>query len=292
MPAEAQSLLAAPAGWPFWAPTPGGWVEAALDLAALQPGERFADLGCGDGRVLAAAAARGARVTGYESDPRMAARARERLAGSAAEIVEGDFRAAGLEADVVYCYLSPATLARLKPLFARLAPGTRLVTAQYAVTGWTPAARGRGCYLYRLPPAETASDVRPGWWRPGLLVAALPGRMTLDMLQLGAPAGPVCTFATSALSECLALLPGDVWLDAPAMVPVDFLFQRRPEGTCVLGEVLGPGGAALQVLVVYRAGTPGRWYVERAALPTLARLARDPGEAGRFVERLCARATS
>ena len=49
-------------GWPFWAPADTEAIERALDLAELGPGDRFVDLGCGDGRVLVAAARRGARL--------------------------------------------------------------------------------------------------------------------------------------------------------------------------------------------------------------------------------------
>ena len=55
--------------WAFWAPTPDGIVERALDLAGVGPGMRFLDLGCGDGRVLVAAARRGADVRGIEINP-------------------------------------------------------------------------------------------------------------------------------------------------------------------------------------------------------------------------------
>jgi cyclopropane fatty-acyl-phospholipid synthase-like methyltransferase len=45
-------------------------VEAALDLAELKPGETFVDLGFGDGRMLFAAAKRGAVAMGVEDSTR------------------------------------------------------------------------------------------------------------------------------------------------------------------------------------------------------------------------------
>ena len=44
----------ASAGWPFWVPSSEEAIERALDLAAITKGDVVADLGCGDGRVLAA----------------------------------------------------------------------------------------------------------------------------------------------------------------------------------------------------------------------------------------------
>lgn len=45
--------------------------EMALDLAGLLPGQHIVDLGSGDGRILLAAAKRGATATGYEINPIM-----------------------------------------------------------------------------------------------------------------------------------------------------------------------------------------------------------------------------
>lgn len=39
-----------------------------LDLTSVRAGDTVYDLGCGDGRVLLAAARRGARAVGYELD--------------------------------------------------------------------------------------------------------------------------------------------------------------------------------------------------------------------------------
>ena len=51
---------------------------AVLDLLAPAPDEAILDLGCGDGALTLRIAATGARVTGLEPDPSMAARARAR----------------------------------------------------------------------------------------------------------------------------------------------------------------------------------------------------------------------
>ena len=50
-------------------PTMGAQSAAALDLLALKPGQTLLELGCGDGRVLKAAAKRGIRSIGYELNP-------------------------------------------------------------------------------------------------------------------------------------------------------------------------------------------------------------------------------
>jgi SAM-dependent methyltransferase len=50
-------------------PTLRRQIDTALDLLDLQPGQTMLELGCGDGRVMRAAAARGWKVVGYELNP-------------------------------------------------------------------------------------------------------------------------------------------------------------------------------------------------------------------------------
>ncbi len=50
-------------------PTLKPQIGRALDLLDLQPGDTMLELGCGDGRVLAAAAQRGLNAIGYELNP-------------------------------------------------------------------------------------------------------------------------------------------------------------------------------------------------------------------------------
>jgi trans-aconitate methyltransferase len=55
---------------------------ALIDALAPQPGERIADLGCGDGRLTAAIAERGAQVVGVDRSAAMVAAARQRGVGA------------------------------------------------------------------------------------------------------------------------------------------------------------------------------------------------------------------
>lgn len=54
---------------PPYLPTLNKQVLVALDLLKLKPGQHLLELGCGDGKVLLAAARRGLRVTGIELNP-------------------------------------------------------------------------------------------------------------------------------------------------------------------------------------------------------------------------------
>jgi trans-aconitate methyltransferase len=54
------------------------WGRELVDLLDPRPGERVLDLGCGDGAVAAAIAARGAEVVGIDAAPELVALARRR----------------------------------------------------------------------------------------------------------------------------------------------------------------------------------------------------------------------
>jgi len=125
-----------------WVPSSMSRVHKMLTLAEVRPGDLVYDLGCGDGRVLLAAARRyGARAVGIEIDPLrylwcqflitvLGLRGRVR-------IIFGDFFSQDLsQADVVTCYLLQDTNRRLEGKFTReLRPGTRVVSNYFDFPG-------------------------------------------------------------------------------------------------------------------------------------------------------------
>ena len=251
-------------GWPFWAATGDQRIDAALDLAGLAGGEHLVDLGCGDGRVLVRAARRGARVTGVELDPELALRARRFLRDEQVDgtVVEGDFADLPLHrVDVVFAFLSPATLQRLRPrLTAELREGARIVTAGYAVPGWEADDAADRCYLYRRPvtaaPVERAAR---GWSGGGVLVAARPDAPSLVAVKLHHPGGPVAVRVTSADAAPLRILAGADRAEPGDEVVVDLRIEPLPAGA-VLAAVLdaGAGGGPFQVFAVAD-DRPGVW---------------------------------
>jgi ribosomal protein L11 methylase PrmA len=121
-------------------------VDKMLELATLRPGHLVYDLGCGDGRIVIAAAERlGARGIGIDIDPQRIeeAKANARRAGVAdrTEFIVADlFQSNFADADAVMIYLLPAINRRLRPLLWRqLRVGTRVVSHAFDMGDeWPP----------------------------------------------------------------------------------------------------------------------------------------------------------
>jgi len=181
--ANAAWLQAAESVAPF-VPTPDADVELLLDLARVGPGDYLIDLGSGDGRIVIAAARRGAAAHGVELEPDLVAlaveRAREAALDDRAAFVQGDiFDADVSRATVVTLYLSADANLRLRPrLLAELAPGSRVISNAFDMGDWAPdaMAQGRtsGGTMLWIVPAEAS-----GRW----LVTVDDAPLTLDIHQ-------------------------------------------------------------------------------------------------------------
>jgi tRNA A58 N-methylase Trm61 len=129
-------------------PTPTDVVNAMLKLANVSTTDVVYDLGCGDGRiVIAAAKMYGARGVGIDIDPERVreATANAQKAGVADKVTfrnEDLFLADISPATVVTLYLSGPVNARLVPkLMKELRPGTRIVSHAFDLGSWKPQQR-------------------------------------------------------------------------------------------------------------------------------------------------------
>jgi ubiquinone/menaquinone biosynthesis C-methylase UbiE len=155
-----------------WVPTSPELVEKMLDMAKVTASDYVIDLGSGDGRMVIAAAKRGARALGVEFNPEMV-KLSQQLAAEAgvsdrATFVQGDmFQADISKATVLALFLLPDNLRQLEPKFRALRPGTRIVVNSFGIPDWKPDVSEtltENCtswctaMLYRVPPAQ---DKRP-----------------------------------------------------------------------------------------------------------------------------------
>lgn len=143
-----------------YAATPGRQVERILDSLQLPPQARLYDLGCGDGRVVFAAARRGMHAVGYELQPLTYLRAKvTQLARHRnAHIRWGDFRRANVrDADCVFCFLVGSVMPQVAQwLEHQLKPGCLVVSYGFKFPAWREAATipsdhpaGSTTYVYK-----------------------------------------------------------------------------------------------------------------------------------------------
>jgi SAM-dependent methyltransferase len=124
--------------------TPHDVVERMLEMAEVRKGEMVYDLGCGDGRIVIAAAKRwGARGVGVDIDPILVEEARaiadqegvsNRVTFRRADIFTLDLQ----DADVVTLFLHPTINVRLIPQLERLKSGARIVSHEFSMSGVKP----------------------------------------------------------------------------------------------------------------------------------------------------------
>ena len=128
-----------------YVPTPPDVVTRMLTLAGVTARDVVYDLGCGDGRiVIAAARTFGARGVGVDIDPQRIeeSRANARRDGVAERVtfLQQDLFATDIrEASVVSLYLLSKLNLQLRPkLLSDLRPGTRVVSHAFDMGDWRP----------------------------------------------------------------------------------------------------------------------------------------------------------
>jgi ribosomal protein L11 methylase PrmA len=115
-----------------------------LELARVGPNDLVYDLGCGDGRIVIAAAKLGARGVCVDIDPQRIresranaelARVSERIVFLNQDLFETDIN----DATVITLFLSPGVNLKLRPkLWRELKSGTRVVSYVHSMGSWLP----------------------------------------------------------------------------------------------------------------------------------------------------------
>jgi SAM-dependent methyltransferase len=126
-----------------WVPTSEALVQKMFDVAQLTRDDFVMDLGSGDGRMIIAAAKRGARGRGVEYNPDLVEFSKKLAADEGvadkAEFVQGDMYVADIsQATVLALFLLPENLRKLTPNFLDLRPGSRIVVNTFGIPDWEP----------------------------------------------------------------------------------------------------------------------------------------------------------
>ena len=125
-------------------PTPNDVVDKMLELADVKKTDLLYDLGCGDGRIVIAAAKKvGCQAVGFDIDPKRIEESRENVKKSSVEklvkIEQQDIFTLDLSpANVVTLYLLSKLNVRLIPQLSKLKPGSRIVSHDFDMKGIEP----------------------------------------------------------------------------------------------------------------------------------------------------------
>ncbi len=127
-----------------WLPTEKDAVQRFLDIAEIKDGDNFYDLGCGDGRMVFAAAKKGANAKGLEVAlfPFLIAsilKPFQKEKKNIKIICKDVFLTDLSDADLVYFFLLPKVYRKVKEKLEReMKKGSRVVTFVWPMEGWTP----------------------------------------------------------------------------------------------------------------------------------------------------------
>jgi ribosomal protein L11 methylase PrmA len=180
----------------FFLPTPPEVVEKMLELAQVKKGDLVYDLGCGDGRIVIAAAKKyGCRAVGYDIDPNRVRESRKNVdannVGDLVRIEQADIFTLDLsKADVITLYLLPDLNVKLIPQLEKLKPGSRIVSHDFDMKGVTPdkvvtvnSDSGSGehtVYLWTTPLKKELKYIR----EPDIFFLPTPPEVVEKMLEL------------------------------------------------------------------------------------------------------------
>lgn len=133
-------------------PTLTPQVAMALKLADLRPGQTLLELGCGDGKVLIAAARQDIKAVGYELNPILALIAwlRTRRYRSHVRVIWGNFwQSPWPPAEAIFVFLLPRYMPKLhnKCMRYKHRP-VKLVSFAFEVPGKKPLRQKAGLFLY------------------------------------------------------------------------------------------------------------------------------------------------
>jgi 16S rRNA A1518/A1519 N6-dimethyltransferase RsmA/KsgA/DIM1 with predicted DNA glycosylase/AP lyase activity len=128
-------------------------VETMVELAHAKPGEKAADLGSGDGRIVVAFAKKGTEMHGYEIDEdlrKLSKQTSEALHLTNVFIHNKDFWTEDLsQYDIICCYPMPTIMGRLeRKLSEELKPGARILLNYFPFKHWKEKQIKDNIFLY------------------------------------------------------------------------------------------------------------------------------------------------
>lgn len=132
-------------------------INTMLEIANLKPGEKMADLGSGDGRIILAFAENGAIAYGYEIDGALVIKAETRIYDEGLDqrafIHWADYWEEDLsEYDIVTIFGISYIMEELgEKLKKELKPGAKVISNVFTFPNWKPKQIINNIHLYIVP---------------------------------------------------------------------------------------------------------------------------------------------
>jgi len=139
-------------------PTLTKHMHMAMDMIDLQPGQTLLELGCGDGKVLVAAAQRGLQVIGYELNPLLVLVClwRTRHYRKLVRVRWRNFWSVDLPpTDGIFVFVLQRQMPKLHTKIMQEAKKPlKLVSFAFTMSNQQPVRSVKGVYLYEYPAAR------------------------------------------------------------------------------------------------------------------------------------------
>lgn len=137
-------------------PTLTPQTDEALDMLGLKPGQTLLELGCGDGRVVKAAAKKGLNVVGYELNPVLViiARLNNLKYRRQVKIIWGNYwRQTWPDCDAIFVFLLDKYMLKLDKRLILISQQQsrpiKLLSFTFKVPGRKPSLQRGGLFLYK-----------------------------------------------------------------------------------------------------------------------------------------------
>ena len=143
-----------PLGLAIFVPSPTLAVKMMVYLAKVKPGEKAADLGSGDGRVVIALAKAGAEAHGYEINPFLVLKSRKAIRREGLEgrafIHWGNFFWKNLSSyDIITIFISSLVMKMLEDKLKReMKAGARIISFKFPFPSRPYQQKESGFYIY------------------------------------------------------------------------------------------------------------------------------------------------
>lgn len=143
-----------PKGGARYEPSEMHIVKQIVRMSNVKKGDKVADLGSGDGRIVAAFAEKGAKAFGFEKNKKLVERSKEKIKKENldAEICRKNFWDVNFkDYDILVVFQTGGIMHRLKKKIKReMKKGKKVISHYWKFPDWEPEKKEGEVYLYKV----------------------------------------------------------------------------------------------------------------------------------------------